>query len=168
MVIRLLCDLKWVRRVPSRDSARPVVFRCLYTYSGSLVWWRAPAERGEWVKLARLFTTIRHRTSLSTITYIYDTNVVLYMQPPMTPPPEWCPFGSASAHQSARLPLLPLAQPPCAPHTLEASCWARASTAVGAASMRTSHPRSVVLGCANSAVLSTTRSTHSERVRMHH
>ena len=93
--------------------------------------------------------------------------VVMYMRP-MTPPPEWCPFGSASAHQSARLPLLPLAQPPCAPHTLEASCWARASTAVGAASMRTSHPRSVVLGCANSAVLSTTRSTHSERVRMHH
>jgi hypothetical protein len=77
--------------------------------------------------------------------YIFETHVVQYMRP-MTPPPERCPFGSASAHQSARLPLLPLAQPPCAPHTLEASCWALASTAVGAASMRTSHPRSVVLG----------------------
>lgn len=49
-----------------------------------------------------------------------------------TPPPEWCPFGIASAHQSARLPLQPLTQPPCAPHTLEAtrmSCWAAPPTA---------------------------------------
>jgi hypothetical protein len=122
------------------ETARDRSCFAVYTYSGSLVWWRAPPRSA--VKLESVDN--QHSDSgdlsntapdsLSTVT----SRTWLYMRP-MTPPPEWCPFGSASAHQSARLPLLPLAQPPCAPHTLEASCWALASTAVGAASMRTSH-----------------------------
>jgi hypothetical protein len=145
--------LSWCGAFPP-ETARDRSCFAVYTYSGSLVWWRATTRSA--VKLGSFScdsTTIRIPVTLSgteqlehrhvsAIAYIFTW---LYIRP-MTPPPEWCPFGSASAHQSARLPLLPLAQPPCAPHALEASCWARASTAVGAASMRTSHPRSVVLG----------------------
>jgi hypothetical protein len=70
----------------------------------------------------------------------------------------YCRWRSLHAHLTpskrrvGRVPLLPLAQPPCAPHTLEASCWARASTAVGAASMRTSHLEASCWARASTAV----------------
>ena len=53
MVIRLLCDLEMVRRVPSRDSARPVVFRCVHLFGKSCVVARAPADGGETCDLLR-------------------------------------------------------------------------------------------------------------------